>query len=246
MIKSFEYLRRKDKLRVAGLMSGTSADGVDAVIVDVTPSKTRLLGFGMYGYPKPLRESILKLCRPQTARLDDVCHYNFLLGEIFAESIAKLCKNSGIALSSIDLVGSHGQTICHLPKPALYGNRKIRSTLQIGEPSVIAQRLGITTVADFRCRDMAAAGEGAPLVPYADLFMFGSKKLSRAIQNIGGIANVTYLPAVAGINEVIAFDTGPGNMIIDWLAAIITKGRQNYDRNGRLAALARVSYLHVA
>ncbi|MFB0555300.1 MAG: anhydro-N-acetylmuramic acid kinase, partial [Phycisphaerae bacterium] len=178
----------KKKLRVAGLMSGTSIDGVDVAIVDITGQKIRLLAFDVFPYSAALRREILHLCNPETARLDKICHYNFVLGEVFANAIIKLCRKSGIPLSSIDLVGSHGQTIYHNPRGKRYSRTTIRSTLQIGEPSVIAQRTGITTVADFRPRDMAAGGEGAPLVPYADYILFGHNRLSRAVQNIGGIA----------------------------------------------------------
>jgi anhydro-N-acetylmuramic acid kinase len=210
-------------MRVVGLMSGTSADGVDVAIVDITKQKVRLLAFGVFPYAGALRRAIFRLCRPESARLDAICHYNFVLGEVFADAVIKLCSKSGVALRSIDLVGSHGQTIYHNPrgKPAVrmagnrYGRTMICSTLQIAEPSVIAQRTGITTVADFRPRDIAAGGEGAPLVPYADYVLFRHSWLARAVQNIGGIANVTFLAGGCKQDEIIAFDTGPGNMVID-------------------------------
>ncbi len=166
----------------------------------------------------------------------DVCHLNFVLGEVFAESVLKLCKKSGIGLDTIDLIGSHGQTIYHNPKGRRFGKKTVRSTLQIGEPSIIAQRTGITTVADFRPRDMAAGGQGAPLVPFADYFLFRDKHRNRAVQNIGGIANVTSLPAGCRPGDIIAFDTGPGNMIIDGIVSIISKGKQKFDRGGKIAA----------
>ena len=147
-------------MRVVGLMSGTSADGVDVAIVDIVRRKVQLRAFDMFSYPPALRREILRLCLPESARLDSICHYNFVLGEVLADSVVKLCSNSRISLGSIDLIGSHGQTIYHNPRGKRYGRTMIRSTLQIGEPSVIAQRTGITTVADFRPRDMAAGGEG--------------------------------------------------------------------------------------
>jgi len=231
----------KKKMRVAGLMSGTSVDGVDVVIVDITRQKISLLAFDVFPYPAALRREILRLCRPESARLDNICHYNFVLGEVFADAIIKLCKKSGISLSSVDLVGSHGQTIYHNPRGKRYSRTTIRSTLQMGEPSVIAQRTGITTIADFRPRDMAAGGEGAPLVPYADYFLFGHNRLSRAVQNIGGIANVTFLARGCKQDDIIAFDTGPGNMVIDDIVRLISGGKKRFDPAGKMAAKGSVN-----
>ncbi|MCH8119515.1 MAG: anhydro-N-acetylmuramic acid kinase [Planctomycetes bacterium] len=227
-------------MRVAGLMSGTSVDGVDVAVVDITKQKVHLLAFDVFPYPPALRREILRLCRPESARLDNICHYNFVLGEVFADAIIKLCRKSSISLSSIDLVGSHGQTIYHNPRGRRYSRTTIRSTLQIGEPSVIAHRTGITTVADFRPRDIAAGGEGAPLVPYADYFLFGHNRLSRAVQNIGGIANVTFLPRCCKQDDIIAFDTGPGNMVIDSIIRLISGGKQRLDLAGKMAAQGTV------
>jgi len=231
----------KKKMRVAGLMSGTSIDGVDVAIVDITGKKVQLMAFDTFPYPAALRREILRLCSPESARLDNICHYNFVLGEVFADAIIKLCDKSGIPLCSIDLVGSHGQTIYHNPRGKRYSRTTIRSTLQIGEPSVIAQRTGITTVADFRPRDMAAGGEGAPLVPYADYILFGHNRLSRAIQNIGGIANVTFLPRGCKQDDIIAFDTGPGNMVIDGIVRLISGGKERFDSAGKMAAQGSVN-----
>ncbi len=227
-------------MRIIGLMSGTSADGVDTAIVDINKSKVKLLTFDMFAYTPELRQKILELGEQKICRPADISNLNFLLGEVFAESVIKLCKKSRIALSTIDLIGSHGQTIYHNPKGQRLCKRIIRSTLQIGEPSVIAQRTGITTVADFRPRDMAANGEGAPLVPFADYFLLRDKKLNRAVQNIGGIANVTYLPANCRLRDIVAFDTGPGNMIIDRITNIITKGKLNYDKDGKIASKGKL------
>ncbi len=228
-------------MRVAGLMSGTSADGVDVAIVAIAGGKVRLLAFDVFPYPGALREEILRLCRPELARLEDICHYNFVLGEVFAEAVVKLCSKSGIALRSLDLIGSHGQTIYHSPRGKRYRGGAVRSTLQVGEPSVIAQRTGVTTVADFRPRDMAAGGEGAPLVPYADYVLFRHSRRSRAIQNIGGIANVAFLPGGCRQSDVIAFDTGPGNMVIDGIMRLISGGRKRFDRDGKMAARGAVN-----
>jgi len=231
-------------------MSGTSADGVDVAIVDIGPRDrgprgheigVRLRAFHTFPHPAALRRRIFAIFDPETARVDDLCRLNFALGEAFASALIRLCRRSGVPLGSIDLVGSHGQTVCHLPQGRPQDRKRVRSTLQIGEPSVIAERTGITTVADFRPRDIAAGGEGAPLVPYADFVLFHDKRLSRAVQNVGGIANVTYLPAGGGLAEVIAFDTGPGNMIIDRIAWRASGGRATYDKGGRMAARGQVS-----
>ncbi len=230
----------KKNMRVAGLMSGTSVDGVDVAIVDIRGTKVRLVAFDVFPYKPALRAEILSLCHPDSAKVDRICHLNHVLGEVFAEAVLKLCRKCGIAADSIDLIGSHGQTIWHQPEGGRYGGRTIRSTLQIGEPSVIAQRTGITTVADFRPRDMAAGGQGAPLVPYADYVLFRDAKVSRAVQNIGGIANVTFLPRACRSDEVLAFDTGPGNMVIDEIVRLATGGRRDYDRGGAMAARGKV------
>jgi anhydro-N-acetylmuramic acid kinase len=217
-------------------MSGTSADGVSVAIADIGPKRIRVLAFETFPYAEELRRRIFALFRPETGNVADVCHVNFVLGEVFADAVLRLARKRRIALRSIDLIGSHGQTIHHIPR-----GRSLRSTLQIGEPSVIAERTGITTVADFRPRDIAAGGEGAPLVPYADYVLFADRRRSRAIQNIGGIANVTWLPAGGRIEDVLAFDTGPGNMMIDRVASRASRGRSAYDAGGRLAAKGTVN-----
>ena len=231
----------KRRLRVAGLMSGTSADGVDAAIVDIGPRGVHLVAFDTFPHPRAVREQIFQCFDPSTARVDDLCHLNFVLGEVFADAVIHLADESGVPLRSIDIIGSHGQTVYHIPEGRRFGRKVIRSTLQIGEPSVIAERTGITTVADFRPRDIAAGGEGAPLVPYADYFLFRDRRKGRAVQNIGGIANVTFLPPGAAADRIIAFDTGPGNMMIDRIAHHATGGRASYDAGGRLAARGQVN-----
>lgn len=233
-------LADKRKMRVAGLMSGTSAEGVDVAIVDIDQGAIHLVTFDVFPYPPALRREIFDLFEPESAQLDDICHYNFVLGEVFADAVIKLCQKSGIVLGSIDLIGSHGQTIYHNTKGRSYRKKRIRSTLQIGESSIIAHRTGITTVADFRPRDIAAQGQGAPLVPYADFILFRHPRLSRAIQNIGGIANVTYLPSACQEADIIAFDTGPGNMIIDRVISLATKDKQRYDKGGKMASRGKV------
>ena len=241
ILEEWAALAREPSLRVAGLMSGTSADGIDVAIVDFSPRKTKLLAFAMVPYPPAVREAIFRLFRPETSRVDDICSMNFRLGELFAAAVIRTAGRAGIKLGSIDLIGSHGQTIYHIPRAIGRGRAsKVASTLQIGEPSVIARRTGITTVADFRPADIAAGGQGAPLVPLADLLLFGHPTRTRVTQNIGGIANVTYLPGGGGIGDVIAFDTGPGNMIIDRLANLATGGKLAFDRGGRLGRRGKV------
>ena len=234
------HLATRKRFRVAGLMSGTSADGVDAAIVEFSRGKVELLGFRTVPYGAALRRQVFALFDARTACVEDLCHLNFVLGEVFAEALKKAAAGAGIPLESIHLVGSHGQTVCHLPRGRAWGRCQVRSTLQIGEPSVIAERTGITTVADFRPRDCAAGGEGAPLVPYADYVLFRHPTRGRAVQNIGGIANITYLPAGGARTDILAFDTGPGNMMIDRIASLASGGKKHMDAGGRLAAKGRV------
>jgi anhydro-N-acetylmuramic acid kinase len=238
MAKTIIELNTAKQLRVAGLMSGTSADGVDVAIVDIDDRSQKLLGFSTVPYPASIRKALFNLFQPQTSHVDDICHYNFVFGHLFAKALKSVCDKTSIPLGSIDLIGSHGQTIYHNPVGRCYASERIRSTLQIGEPSVIAQQTGITTVADFRPRDIACGGQGAPLVPFADSILFSHAKLNRAIQNIGGIANVTFLPANSGADKIIAFDTGPGNMIIDGLMTLLAN--KKYDNHGNLAAKGQV------
>ncbi|MFA6134780.1 MAG: anhydro-N-acetylmuramic acid kinase [Phycisphaerae bacterium] len=236
-------LAGRKTLRVAGLMSGTSADGIDVAIADITARKATVLAFDTFAYPPAVRKAIFRLFQPAVSQVDEICHMNFVLGELFADAVITLANRSGLGLSSIDLIGSHGQTIYHIPTGRRMSgplSRRVRSTFQIAEPSVIAERTGITTVADFRPRDIAAGGLGAPLVPFADYFLFRHARKGRAIQNIGGIANVTYLPPGGGIESVLAFDTGPGNMIIDRVTCLATGGKMNFDVQGKLSRRGKV------
>lgn len=236
--KSIVELNAAKQLRVAGLMSGTSGDGVDVAIVEIDDQSQKLLGFGTVPYPVSLRKALFNLFEPDTSHVDDICHYNFVFGHFFAKALDSICSKTLIPLNSIDLIGSHGQTIYHNPSGRRYAGHCVRSTLQIGEPSIIAQQTGITTIADFRPRDIACGGQGAPLVPFADSVLFSHHSLNRAIQNIGGIANVTFLPANSGVEKIIAFDTGPGNMIIDGLMTLLKN--KKYDNYGSLAAKGQV------
>jgi len=240
MSRAVAKIAAKTTLRVVGLMSGTSADGVDAAVVDITGRRVKLLAFETFPYPPALRERLFALFDPATARIDELSCLNFAVGEVFAAAVLRLAERGGIALGSIDLIGSHGQTVWHVPGGRRVGRRKVRSTLQIGEPCVIAERTGITTVADFRTRDVAAGGQGAPLVSRTDWILFRHRTRNRAVQNIGGIANVTYLPAGATIDDVLAFDTGPGNMVIDRIVERVTGGAKHFDAGGCIAASGKV------
>jgi len=221
---------------VVGLMCGTSADGIEAVVVEISGGdglKARLVAHRSRAFQPDLRKCILHACLHGTVA--EICELNFLLGEHFARAALAVIRGAGLKPAQISVIGSHGQTVHHLPRA------RHASTLQIGEPAVIAERTGITTVADFRVRDMAAGGQGAPLVPYADWALYTDPVRPRVLQNIGGIGNLTFLPARASLEQVMAFDTGPGNMVIDAVVARLSDGRLGYDRNGAWAAKGHVS-----
>ena len=244
-IESLISLREKESRNVIGLMSGTSCDGIDACLVKITgnglSTKVDIIGFETYPYENEIRELIFEASCKETGTVDKICQLDFTLGKLFADAAGQIAAKMSIPLSEIDIVGSHGQTIYHVSSLKESNDKVVRSTLQIGEPSVIAQETGVTTVADFRTRDIAAGGEGAPLTPYADLVLFGKDGVGRAMQNIGGISNVTFLPADGNIKEIIAFDNGPGNMIIDRFTEIITDGKLKYDKNGEFASRGRLN-----
>lgn len=226
-----------------GLMSGTSVDGIDAALVEVEGAAERpswrLLSFLCLPWEAPLRAEILNACRAD-APLAQVVALNFRLGERFAEAAQAVAEGAGTSLEAVDAVASHGQTVWHQPTPIPIGGVPTTGTLQIGEPAVIAARTGCLVVADFRSADMALGGQGAPLVPFADYLLFSNPEETRAVQNLGGIANATYLPAGSGPEGVFAFDTGPGNMLLDELAKILTAGAQRCDLDGALAAKGQV------
>ncbi|MCL4514829.1 MAG: anhydro-N-acetylmuramic acid kinase [Firmicutes bacterium] len=232
-------------MKIVGLMSGTSVDGIDAALVELSGwgAETRFTvpAFENYPFPAGLKEEIFALFNPATGTVDRICRANFVLGEVFAAAVLKIVRKAGLTPEEIDAVGSHGQTIYHLPAPSTVAGITTASTLQIGEPAVIAERTGITTVADFRVRDVAAGGQGAPLVPYVDYLLFHHPEVARVVQNIGGIGNFTLVPPDGGLEKVIAMDTGPGNMIIDGVARAITGGEMEFDRDGGLAAAGAVN-----
>ena len=250
MRKLFELADKQEKF-VIGLMSGTSVDGIDAALVKISGSYTDTIveeiAFENFAYPLGMRERIFQLFENAAAK--DICHMNFLLGQLFADAAIAIAKKAGIPLEMIDLIGSHGQTIYHIsevsevsevPEVPEAAQDNIRSTLQIGEGAVIAHKTGAVTICDFRTADMAAGGTGAPLVPYTEFLLYASSEEDIALQNIGGIGNITVIPKNAGLSDVIAFDTGPGNMVIDAMVLKITNGSKGYDENGDIAAAGKV------
>ena len=226
-------------MRVAGIMSGTSLDGIDVAIVDLRGKKIEPLAFHTVPYPATVRAAILGVSNTLT-HTSAIARLHFLLGELYAEALRDTCRRRRIPLHSISLCGLHGQTIFHEGAPVNYLGRRIASTLQIGDAAIVAERTGLWTISNFRERDIAAGGRGAPLVPLADFLLFRHRRIGRVALNLGGIANITVIPAGAARDDVLAFDTGPGNMVIDALVSRMTEGRQAFDRNGRIARHAQV------
>jgi len=225
---------------VLGMMSGTSADGIDVALARISGAppnlKARLEDFHAVKYPQPVREEILRIANLGAATSEQISQLNFALGKLFARAALDACAKIGVAPARVDLIGSHGQTIFHQGRPSKFpGAGRVNSTLQIGEPAVIAARTGITTIADFRPPDVAAGGQGAPLVPFVDYALLRDQMLGRVALNIGGIANVTVIPAGAASTSAFAFDTGPGNMVVDSLVRHFTRGRETFDRGARRA-----------
>lgn len=223
-----------------GLMSGTSADSIDAACVRFAGAPPRLdwelLSFVTLPMTAELRQEIFAAFRPETGTVDKLCQLNFTLGEWFAKASLEAVKAANLTPAQVDFIGSHGQTVWHIPPNSGEG---VASTLQLGNPAVIAQRTGITVVSDFRSRDMAAGGQGAPLVPFVDNLLLSHPTLSRAVQNIGGIGNVTWLPA-GGAGEAFGFDTGPGNMLLDRAAEVLTQGQMHCDMDGKMAFAGKI------
>jgi anhydro-N-acetylmuramic acid kinase len=223
---------------VVGLMSGTSLDGIDAALVELNESvqkpEWRVLGFTEQPYTAQQRQTIHDAITHGNA--DSLCRLHADLGEWFAEAALRVCNDAGVAPQSVSAIGSHGQTVWHVPPQA--GRRG--ATLQLGCPATIAERTGIDVISDFRTRDIAAGGEGAPLVPWVDRMLFAHDTRSRVLQNIGGMANLTRVPPRDQPAPLLAFDTGPGNALIDAAVELATNGAQTYDRDGALAARGAV------
>jgi len=236
---------------IAGVMSGTSADGINVALVRFPSGAKRrakgpsphnhsgsdftLLAHEEYPFPAPVRRAILGTMNAELARVADLARLNFLLGELYAEAVAKTTRKHRV---KIDLVGCHGQTLYHQGTAERFLGRKLAVTWQTGEGAVIAARLGVPVVSDFRPADVAAGGKGAPLVPFLDYLLYRDPRVERIAQNIGGIANLTAIPAGASLGQIVAFDTGPGNMVMD--AAMEELFGRRYDRDGKVAASGRV------
>jgi anhydro-N-acetylmuramic acid kinase len=248
--------RSGEDMIVAGVMSGTSADGINVALVRIaepvgsglragsrTVSHDRgrgargsmsgfeLLGHAEYSYPKKVRGAVLAAMNAPRASVADLARLNFLLGELYADALLATQRKFRIKAA---LVGCHGQTLYHQGEAAPYLGRKLAATWQTGEGAIVATRLGVPVVSDFRPADMAAGGKGAPLVPFLDYLLFRDTRVGRIVQNIGGIANLTAIPVGASSSDVIAFDTGPGNMVIDAVTQQLFG--QLFDRNGKIAA----------
>ena len=244
-------------MTVAGLMSGTSADGINVALVRMgddaggsretsraasggrgqeCPCHTiKLLGHAEYSYPAKVRAAVLAAMNAERARVADLARLNFVLGELYADAVLATQRRFRV---KADLVGCHGQTLYHQGEARAFLGRKVAATWQTGEGAVIAARVGVPVVSDFRPADMAAGGKGAPLVPYLDYILFRDSKIGRIVQNVGGIANLTAIPAGAAVSQIFAFDTGPGNMVIDAVTAALFG--QAFDRGGKIAASGRV------
>ena len=228
---------------VAGIMSGTSGDGIDVALTRIEPRATkhgntlrlRLLAHEAFPFPKALRAAVLAAQDAQTITTAELARLNWRLGVAYADAVEATREKHSVG---IDLIGCHGQTIYHQAKPESYCGKRFACTWQIGEPAVIATRMQIPVASNFRPADMVAGGQGAPLVPLLDYVVFADPRVGRVLQNIGGIGNLTAIPAGAGANAVIAFDTGPGNMVIDALMQDLF--HKPYDRDGRTAARGRV------
>lgn len=225
-------------LRLIGLMSGTSADGVDAALVDVQGvqrPRIHLHAWIDLPFTTAERQRILDACSRERSSAENLCIVHALVAEKYAEAARAVARKAALPLRSVDALCAHGQTVWHQPEPVQVGTRALRSTLQLGSAPVLAERTGCAVISDFRSADLAAGGQGAPLVPFADWALLGSSCETRAILNIGGIANLTLLPRAARLTEVVAFDTGPGNMLMDEIVRRATDGREQYDRDGRWA-----------
>ncbi len=236
-------LREKETRKIIGLMSGTSADGITVALADISgtgdSAEVKLIGYKTYSFADYVRERVFNLFKPGHGTVQDVCEMNTVLGRAFAEAANNLINDLEVTREDVDFVGSHGQTIWHQPIAESVSGYISRSTLQIGEPAVISEKTGLPVVSDFRKADMAVGGEGAPLTPYLDYVLHRDPDENRVLQNIGGIANLTYLPMGVSVDDVVAFDTGPGNMIIDALVKHYTGA--SHDVDGSIACRGEVN-----
>jgi anhydro-N-acetylmuramic acid kinase len=238
-------LASKPERLVVGIMSGTSADGIDAALLQLRGFgeglSWRLLRHETLHYSPKVRDLIRRCSEPGSGDAASICRLNVLLGELFAHAVVHVAERGGVDPKSIDLIGSHGQTLQHLPGAVTITGITVRSTLQVGEPGVIAERTGVTTVANFRARDVAAGGQGSPLESYVDFLLFRNRSRGRLVINIGGIASLTAIPANAPASHIIGFDSGPGNLVIDGMVSHMTGGREAFDHGGRYGRKGKVA-----
>ncbi len=235
--KLYNLYLKKEKY-VIGLMSGTSVDGIDAVLVKIKnngiDTKVTEIGFETYPFDNKVREKIFNLFDEKKSSVREICYMNFLLGQLFGKAAINIAEKCNISINDIDLIGSHGQTIYHIPEGVSELGYNIKSTLQIGDGCVIADKTGVVTISDFRVSDMAAGGQGAPLVPYTEYILYNENS-NMGFLNLGGIGNITLIPKEAKKDDIVAFDTGPGNMIIDFVVELLSNGDLKYDKNGEMA-----------
>ena len=233
----------KNSKLVVGLMSGTSLDGVDAALVRIVRAEqdcsVQLKHFISTPYPDDVRQALLRVASGQPVAAGFISHLGVLLGRLYARAVKEVCRGVELPLDRLDLVGSHGQTLFHQSDPGDFCGHRVASTLQVGEAAVLAEETGATTVSDFRPADMAAGGTGAPLIPMVDFLLFRDLQRGRVLLNLGGIANLTLLPPACAISEIRAFDSGPGNMVIDALVRRLGADSRGFDRGGRLALSGR-------
>lgn len=239
-----EKIREKSERLIIGINSGTSADGIDIAIVKIKNSgletEIEIVAYETYPYTPSLKQRLLKDMGQSSAGAAELCLMSSYLGELYAYAAKSLCKKFSISFEEIDAIGIHGQTIYHHPDPVAFPGYKIKGTLQIGNPAVVAERTGKIVVSDFRSRDMAVDGQGAPLVSYLDFVLFSHRARGRVLLNIGGVANVTGIPASAPIDKIIAFDTGPGNALIDAAVVHFSEGKKSFDEDGVIAKQGKV------
>lgn len=230
----------KDSRLIVGLMSGTSLDGVDAALVQIRGSGNKaaleLRQFMSFPYPTDVRDVILRVASGQPVAAGVISQLGVLLGGLYSQAVKDVCRAGGAPLHQLDLIGSHGQTIYHQSDRSEFCGHQIASTLQIGEAAVLVEETGVTTISDFRPGDVAAGGTGAPLIPLVDYVLFRRPRLGRVLLNLGGIANLTVLPPAAELDQIQAFDSGPGNMAIDALVRRLGRDQEGFDSGGRLAS----------
>ena len=234
-------MKKNKKTYAIGLMSGTSTDGVDVACIEFNSKKEiKLIAFESYSYPDELKKSLLKIGNSGETTAAEISSLNVKVGRCFANSVLKLISKHHLEKLALDFIGSHGQTISHTPKGGVYGNQILSpSTLQIGDPSIISELTGLTVVSNMRLRDIAVGGTGAPLTPWAHQKLFENKNYPSAFLNLGGIANITFIPKTKD-NGLFGFDCGPANMIIDRLVSCYTKNKKEFDDQGKIASNGKI------